>query len=149
MTRTSPLRRRESLTRLGVEKAIYTASEKISDLIFASAFPAGSTEGCIDIWELEGVVGAILTETVNELTAVDPVIGEEFSFEVKSRTNLVDEIVTHIIECIKDAFGASIEIDYPTPKIIFLRSLWGRSKGFIKKEFCLIIHEILSSLIKR
>ncbi|MEM4658764.1 MAG: hypothetical protein QXX77_10140 [Candidatus Methanosuratincola sp.] len=149
MTRTSPLRRRESLTRLGVDKAIYSASEKISDLIYASAFPAHSTEGYIDLWELESVVSAILTETVNELTTVDPAAGEEFSFEVKNHPSLIDDIVTLVLECVKDAFGSSIEIEYPTPRIIFLKSLWGRSKSFIKREFRLTIYEILVGLIKK
>lgn len=149
MTRASPLRRRESLTRLGVDKAIYSASEKISDLIYASAFPAHSTEGYIDLWELESVVSAILTETINELTMVDPAIGEEFSFEVKNRPSLIDDMVTLILECVKDAFGSSIEIEYPTPRIIFLKSLWVRSKSFIRKEFRLTIYELLSGLVKK
>lgn len=149
LTRTSPLRRRESLTRLEVDKAIFSASEKISDLIYASAFPAHSMEGYIDLWELESVVGTILTETVNELTTLDPAAGEEFSFEVKNRPSLIDDMVTLILECVKDAFGSSIEIEYPTPRIIFLKSLWSRSKSFFRREFRLTIYEMLTGLIRK
>ena len=149
MTRTSPLRRRESLTRLGVDKAIYSASEKISDLIYSSAFPANSTEGYIDLWELESAVSVIFTETINELTTVDPVKGEEFSFGVKNRPSLIDDIVTLVLDCVKDALGSSINIEYPTPRIIFLRSLWNRPKSFLRKEFRLTIYEVLSGLIKK
>ncbi|MCX8181762.1 MAG: hypothetical protein N3D12_01460 [Candidatus Methanomethyliaceae archaeon] len=149
MTRTSPLRRRESLTRIGVDKAIYAASEKISDLIYSSAFPTHSMEGYIDLWELESAVSAILTETVNELTTLDPATGEEFLFEAKNRPSLIDDMVTLILDCVKDAFGSSIEIEYPTPRIIFLKSLWSKSKSFIKREFRLTIYEMLIRLIKK
>lgn len=150
MTKTSPLRRRESLTRLGVDKAIFTASEKISDLIHSSAFPENSTDGYIDLWELEGVVSTILTDTINELTNIDPATGEEFAFQIRNRPSLLDDIVSLVLDCIKDAFGSSIDIDYPTPRIISLRLFSSRSKmNFIKREFRITIYEVLVGLVRR
>lgn len=150
MTKTSPLRRRESLTRLGVDKAIYSASEKISQLLYSSAFPQYSREGYIDLWELESIVSAILTEAINEITAVDPATGEAFSFEIKNRSSLIDDMVTLILECIRDAFGSSVEIDYPTPRIISVRPVFNICKrDFIQKEFKITIYEVLARLLRK
>ncbi|MGQ9759222.1 MAG: hypothetical protein ACUVQ5_01420 [Candidatus Methanomethylicaceae archaeon] len=150
MTKTSPLRRRESMTRFEVDKALFTASEKISSLFYSSAFPKHSIEGQIDLWDLESTVSAILTEAVNEITSVDPVSGDKLSFEIKNRSTLVDDIVMLLLEHVKDAFGPSIEIYYPAPRIISIKpTALIRKKEFIQKEFEITIYETLIGLLRR
>jgi hypothetical protein len=143
------LNKRGMLSRLEVERAIYTASERISSSIIALSLPESATVGTIDLWELENIIMQILTEAINSVIDVDPILGEDLSFEIRRRrSSLIDDMVSLFLECIRDAFGNSVEIDYPTPRTIAVRLSRSVSKrDFIQKEFKSTIYEMLRYLI--
>lgn len=149
MPKTPFLSRRGKLSRLEVERAIYTASERISSSIIASALPESAPAGTLDLWELENIIMQILTEAVNSVMEVDPILGEDLSFEIRRRrSTLIDDMVSLFLECIRDAFGSSVEIDYPTPRTISVRlSKAVGKRDFIQKEFKSTIYEMLRYLI--
>jgi len=149
LPKTPFLSRRGTLSRLEVEKAIYTASERVSSTIISSALPESAPVGTLDLWELENVITQILTEAVNSVMEVDPVLGEDLSFEIRRRRSaLMDDMVSLFLECVRDAFGPSVEIDYITPRIISVRlSKAVSNKDFIQKEFKSTIYEMLRYLI--
>jgi len=149
LPKTPFLSRRGTLSRLEVEKAIYTASERIASTIISSALPESAPAGTLDLWELENVITQILTEAVNSVMEVDPILGEDLSFEIRRRrSTLMDDMVSLFLECVRDAFGQSVEIDYTTPRIISVRlSKAVSNKDFIQKEFKSTIYEMLRYLI--
>jgi hypothetical protein len=149
LPKTPFLSRRGKLSRLEVERAIYTASERISSSIIASALPEFAPAGTLDLWELENIIMQILTEAVNSVMEVDPILGEDLSFEIRRRRSaLIDDMVSLFLECVRDAFGSSVEIDYPTPRTISVRlSKAVGKRDFIQKEFKSTIYEMLRYLI--
>lgn len=149
MPKTPFLSRRGMLSRLEVERAIYTASERISSSIIALSLPESAPAGTIDLWELENIIIQILTEAVNSVMEVDPILGEDLSFEIRRRrSSLIDDMVSLFLECVRDAFGSSVEIDYPTPRTISVRLSRAVSKrDFIQKEFKSTIYEMLRYLV--
>jgi hypothetical protein len=149
LPKTPFLSKRGALSRLEVEKAIYSASERISSTMISSALPESAPSGTIDLWELENIVTQILTDAVNSVMEVDPILGEDLLFEIRRRrSTLIDDIVSLFLECLRDAFGHSVEIDYTTPRIILVRlSKAVSKKDFIQKEFKSTIYEMLRYLI--
>jgi hypothetical protein len=141
--------RRETMTRLEVEKALFTASEMITSTMFTSAFPDHTNEGSLDLWELEYKITQVLTDTANSIAEVAPTIANDLSFEVKRRrAMLIDDMVNLFIECIRDAFGPLIQVEYATPRVITVSasSEIGK-KDFIQKEFKSTTYDVLRNLI--
>jgi hypothetical protein len=141
--------RKEAVSKLELEKVLYDASESISSKILSSAIPDSKSHGKIDLWELENLLTPILNSVVNGVSSIDYSLAESLSFEIKRRkSSLLDDIVSFLLESLKDAFRDSIEIDYPTPRIIHLRF---RKKientAFLKKEFSIKVYDILRHLV--
>jgi hypothetical protein len=113
--------------------------------------PDYSTDGVIDLWEIETKFSQILTETVDSISEVAPVLGSEFSSGVKKRQSiLIGDIVNSFIECIGDAFGPAIEIERTTPRVISVRlSKEVKKKDFIEKEFKSTAYDALRYLLER
>ena len=141
--------KKEALTRLELEKILYSASEKVSSTILSSAMPEFERRGTIDLWELDNALGSVLNATVKSVGSIDPSLAEGLSFEIKRRkSTLLDDLVSLLLESLKDAYRESIEIDYPTPRIIHIRFMKGAEKtSFIRKEFGSKVYEILRHLI--
>jgi len=119
--------------------------------ILSSAMPDCSTDGVIDLWEIETKFSQILNETVNSVSEVAPMLGGELSSRVKKRQSiLVDELVNSFIACIGDAFGHEIEIERTTPRVISVRfSGEVKKKDFIEKEFKSTVYDALRYLLGR
>ena len=141
--------KREAISRLEVEKALYAASEMISYAVVSSALPDDSNIGSIDLWELENKITQILTDTVNCINDVAPSMGEDLAFEIKRRrSSLVDEMVNLFLGCIKDAFGSMVEVEHTAPRGITVRlSKKVRNKDFINKEFKYTIYDVMRYLL--
>ncbi len=145
MTRIRSLRK-GSFTKLEVEKAIYEACERISSLFYSSIFK--NNEGIIDIWEMELKINSIILEAIEKISFIDPAIAEILSLETKRRYGFIREIVSSIMECLKDAFGSSIIIRDSSPRMIYLKHYLIGNKEFIQKEFKHVIYDIIMGLIK-
>lgn len=145
MTRIRSLRK-GSFTKLEVEKAIYEACERISNLFYSSIFK--NDEGIIDIWDIELKINSIILEAIEKISFVDPAIAEVLSLETKRRYGFTKEIVSSIMECLKDAFGSSIIIRDTSPRMIYLKHYLVGNKGFIQKEFKHVIYDVILGLIK-
>jgi diacylglycerol kinase len=143
--------RREIFTLLEVEKTLFTAAELMTSTILSSAMPDYSTDGVIDLWEIETKFSQILTETINSVTEVAPLLGGELSSGVKKRQSiLISGLVNSFIECVVDAFGSTIEIERTTPRIISVRlSREVKKKDFIEKEFKSTAYDALRYLLGR
>jgi hypothetical protein len=141
--------RRETMTRLEVEKALFTASEMITSTMFTSAFPEHTNEGSLDLWELEYKITQVLTNTSNSIAEVAPAMANDLSFEVKRRrAMLIDDMVNLFIECLRDAFGPLIHVEYATPRVITIStSVEVGKKDFIQKEFKSTMYDVLRNLI--
>lgn len=113
--------------------------------------PEYSAEGAINLWEIETKFNQILTETVNSVSEVAPVLGRELSSGVmKRRSIIIGDIVNSFIECIGDAFGPAIEIEHTTPRVISVRlSRDVKKKDFIEKEFKSTAYDVLRYLLGR
>lgn len=150
MTKIPHLRRRESITKLEVEMAIFEACERISSYVFSRAFPKSSCEGVIDLWELEITIDSILADIVDRISFIDPTTAEVLSCEIKGKTHLINKIMPLIIESIKDAFGQYIIISNLNPRTIYLRlSPLIKNKSFIQKDLKAIIYETIISAINK
>jgi len=141
--------RRETITRLEVEKALFTASEMIASMMYSSAFPAHTNEGSLDLWELEYKITQVLTDTANSIAGVAPAMANDLTFEVKRRRAiLIDDMVNLFIECMRDAFGHMVQVEYTTPRVITISvSPEVGKKDFIQKEFKSIMYDVLRNLI--
>ncbi len=141
--------KKEALTRIELEKILYSTAEKVSSAILSNALPEFECDGTIDLLELENTLMPILSSAVVSISSIDPNLADALSFEIKRRKSaLIDDIVSLLLESLKDAFRNSIEIDYPTPRIIHLRFIKGAEKTFfIRKEFGSRVYEILRHLI--
>jgi hypothetical protein len=119
--------------------------------MLSSAMPDYSTDGVIDLWEIERKFNQILAETVDSVSEVAPVLGSELSSGVKKRRSiLIGDIVNSFIECIGDAFGPAIEIERTTPRVISVRlSREVKKKDFIEKEFKSTAYDALRYLLGR
>jgi hypothetical protein len=151
MTTAQSSDRRETFTHVEVEEALFTAAELMTSTILSTAMPDYSTDGVIDLWEIETKFSQILTETVDSVSEVAPVLGSEFSSGVKKRQSiLIGDIVNSFIECISDAFGPTIEIERTTPRVISVRlSKEVKKKDFIEKEFKSTAYDALRYLLGR
>ncbi len=149
MSNTQSNGRRETITRLEVEKALFTASEMIASMMYTSAFPNHTSEGSLDLWELEYKITQVLTDTANSIAEVAPTMANGLSFEVKRRRAiLIDDMVNLFIECIRDAFGSLVQVEYTTPRVITIGiSPEVGKKDFIQKEFKSIMYDVLRNLI--
>lgn len=149
MSNTQSNSRRETITRLEVEKALFTACEMITSTMFTSAFPEHTREGSLDLWELELKITQVLTDTANSIADVAPAMANDLSFEVKRRrAMLIDDMVNLFIECIRDAFGHLVQVEYTTPRVITIStSPEVGKKDFIQKEFKSTIYDVLRNLI--
>lgn len=145
MTRIRSLRK-GSFTKLEVEKAIYEACERISNLFYSSIFK--NDEGIIDIWDIELKINSIILEAIEKISFVDPAIAEVLSLETKRRYGFTKEILSSVMECLKDAFGSSIIIRDTSPRMIYLKHYLLGNKGFIQKEFKHAIYDVILGLIK-
>ncbi|RZN57197.1 MAG: hypothetical protein DSO09_00555 [Candidatus Methanomethylicota archaeon] len=145
MTRIRSLRK-GSFTKLEVEKAIYEACERISNLFYSSIFK--NDEGIIDIWDIELKINSIILEAIEKISFVDPAIAEVLSLETKRRYGFTKEILSSVMECLKDAFGSSIIIRDTSPRMIYLKHYLVGNKGFIQKEFKHAIYDVILGLIK-
>jgi len=141
--------RREMMSRLEVEKALFTASEMITSTMFTSAFPDHTREGSLDLWELEFKITQVLIDTANNIAEVAPAMANGLSFEVKRRrATLIDDMVNLFIECIRDAFGSLVQVEYATPRVIAISaSAEVGKKDFIQKEFKSTMYDVLRNLI--
>jgi hypothetical protein len=138
--------RKGSFTKLEVEKAIYEACERISNLFYSSIFK--NDEGIIDIWDIELKINSIILEAIEKISFVDPAIAEVLSLETKRRYGFTKEILSSVMECLKDAFGSSIIIRDTSPRMIYLKHYLLGNKGFIQKEFKHAIYDVILGLIK-
>jgi hypothetical protein len=138
--------RKGSFTKLEVEKAIYEACERISNLFYSSIFK--NDEGIIDIWDIELKIKSIILEAIEKISFVDPAIAEVLSLETKRRYGFTKEILSSVMECLKDAFGSSIIIRDTSPRMIYLKHYLVGNKGFIQKEFKHAIYDVILGLIK-
>jgi hypothetical protein len=138
--------RKGSFTKLEVEKAIYEACERISNLFYSSIFK--NDEGIIDIWDIELKINSIILEAIEKISFVDPAIAEVLSLETKRRYGFTKEILSSVMECLKDAFGSSIIIRDTSPRMIYLKHYLVGNKGFIQKEFKHAIYDVILGLIK-
>jgi len=139
--------KRESVYRLEVEKALYSAAEVISSTIVTAALPNDAV-GCLDLWELENKITRSLTEAVNSINEVAPALGEDLSFEIKRRRSfLVNDLVNLFVECLKDAYGQSVEVDRRSARRILIKLSNARNKDFIKKEFKSTVYDVLRYLL--
>ncbi|MCQ5340835.1 MAG: hypothetical protein NO483_03910 [Candidatus Methanomethylicia archaeon] len=145
MTRIRSLRK-GSFTKLEVEKAIYEACERISNLFYSSIFK--NDEGIIDIWDIELKINSIILEAIEKISFVDPAIAEVLSLETKRRYGFTKEILSSVMGCLKDAFGSSIIIRDASPRMIYLKHYLVGNKGFIQKEFKHAIYDVILGLIK-
>jgi hypothetical protein len=141
--------RRETITRLEVEKALYTASEMISSMMYASAFPTHTSEGSLDLWELEYKITQVLTDTANSIAEAAPAMANDLTFEVKRRRAiLINDMVNLFIECMRDAFGSQFRVEYTTPRVITVSvSPEIGKKDFIQRELKSIMYDVLRNLI--
>jgi hypothetical protein len=91
----------------------------------------------------------ILSETVNTILEVAPVLGSNLSYELKCRRSvLIGDVVKDFLECISDAFGEELEIERTTPRLTSIRlSKELKKKDFIEKEFKSTIYDVLRNLI--
>jgi hypothetical protein len=137
------------MSRLEVEKALFTASEMITSTMFTSAFPDHTREGSLDLWELEFKITQVLIDTANNIAEVAPAMANGLSFEVKRRrATLIDDMVNLFIECIRDAFGSLVQVEYATPRVIAISaSAEVGKKDFIQKEFKSTMYDVLRNLI--
>ena len=80
---------------------------------------------------------------------IDPSMAEGLSFELKRRkSSLTDDMVSMLLESLKDAYRDSIYIDYPTPRIIHIRfKKTVDNTAFIKKEFGAKLYEAMRHLV--
>ena len=149
MSNTQSNGRREMMSRLEVEKALFTASEMITSTMFTSAFPDHTREGSLDLWELEFKITQVLIDTANNIAEVAPAMANGLSFEVKRRrATLIDDMVNLFIECIRDAFGSLVQVEYATPRVIAISaSAEVGKKDFIQKEFKSTMYDVLRNLI--
>jgi hypothetical protein len=141
--------RRETITRLEVEKALFTASEMIASMMYTSAFPTHTNDGSLDLWELEYKITQVLTDTANSIAEAAPAMANDLTFEVKRRRAiLIDDMVNLFIECMRDAFGPLVQVEYTTPRVIIISvSPEVGKKDFIQKEFKSIMYDVLRNLI--
>jgi len=141
--------RRETITRLEVEKALFTASEMIASMMYSSAFPDHAGEGSLDLWELEYKITQVLTDTANNIAETAPAMANDLTFEVKRRRAiLINDMVNLFLECMRDAFGHLVLVEYTTPRVITIRvSPEIGKKDFIQKEFKSIMYDVLRNLI--
>jgi hypothetical protein len=138
--------RKGSFTKLEVEKAIFEACERISSLLYSNIFK--NDEGIIDLWDRELKINSIILDTIEKISFVDPALAEVLSLETKRRYGFTKEIISSIMECLKDAFGSSIIIRDTSPRMIYLKHYLIGNKEFIQKEFKFIIYDIIIGLIK-
>jgi len=150
LTKYSHLKRRESITKLEVEIAIFEACERISSYIFSRAFPKNSYEGVIDLWELEITIDSILADIIDRISLVDPATAEILSYEIRGKTHLINKIIPLITESIKDAFGQYVIISNLNPRTIYVRlSPIIKNKNFIQKDLKAIIYETIINTINK
>lgn len=150
MTKIPHLRRRESITKIEVEMAIFEACERISSYIFSRAFPKNSCEGIIDLWELEITVDSVLADAIDRISLIDPTTAEVLSYEIKGKGHLINKIVPLIVEAIKDAFGQHVIVSNLNPRTIYFKlSPMVKNKNFIQKDLKAIIYETMVNAINK
>jgi hypothetical protein len=141
--------KREAVSRLEVEKALYLASDAVASAIINSLLPCDSNIGTLDLWELENRITQILAKTVDSISEVAPSMGEDLSFEIKRRRSmLVDDLINLFTECLKDAFGPSVKIEHSSARKVSVRlSSKIARKDFIQKDFRATIYDVLRYLL--
>ena len=141
--------KREAVSRLEVEKALYSASDVLASVIIDSLLPNDSNSRTLDLLELESRITQILAKTVDSISEVAPSMSEDLSFEIKRRRSmLVDDLINLFTECLKDAFGPSVKIEHHSPRKISVR-ISGKftKKDFILKDFRATIYDVLRYLL--
>ena len=130
---------------------MFTASELMTSTLLSAAMPDCITEGVIDLWEIETKFNQILAETVNTISEVAPVLGNNLSYGLKCRRSvLIGDVVRDFLECISDAFGEELEIERTTPRLTSIRLSNGvKKKDFIEKEFKSTVYDELKQLLTR
>lgn len=150
MSRTPSNRRRNSLVKIEIDKILYSTSELISSQVLSIAVPANGSKGVIEMWELENRLTPTFNSAINSIRDVSAVKAEDLSFELTRRGSaIVDDLISLLLECLRDAFRASVDIDYPIPRtihVIFKSKVDNTS--FIKKEYTSKVYEVLKHLLR-
>lgn len=141
--------RREALSGLELEKALFDASERVSSQMTSGLAPERGANLNIDLWELENLLLPILNAAVNEIRIFDESKAEDFSFELKRRRNsLPHDLVNMLIECFRDAYRDDVEIEYSSTKVVSIRFLKNVGNlSAVKKEFGNRVYELLRHLL--
>ncbi|MDI9643931.1 MAG: hypothetical protein QFX35_01780 [Candidatus Verstraetearchaeota archaeon] len=141
--------RKEALSGLELEKALFDASERVAKQMFSGLLPERGLDLSIDLWELENLLLPILNAVVNEIRIFDESKAEDFSFELKRRRNSIPhDLVNMLIECFKDAYRDGVEVEYSSAKLVSIRFLKGVGNlSAVKKEFSNRVYELFRHLL--
>lgn len=141
--------RREALSGIELEKILYEASERLSSQMLSGISNERGTSITIDLWELENLLLPALNATVNEIRIFDESRAEDFSFELKRRRNtLAHDLVNLLVDCIKDAYRDSVEVNYFDNRLISIKfNKRAENLAAVRKEFGCRIYEVLMHLL--
>ncbi len=138
------------MTRIEIDKILYSTSELVASQILSVAIPAKGSKGLIEMWELENRLTPKFNSAINSIRDVSATKAEDFSFELTRRGNaIVDDLISLLLESLRDAFRTNIDIDYPTPRTIHI-SFKNKveNPSFIKKEYASKVYDFLKHLVR-
>jgi len=141
--------RRNSLVRIEVDKILYSASESVASQILSAAMPANGNKGSLELWEIENRLTPIFNSAINLISEINPNVGDVLSFELKRRSRtLTDDLISLLLESLRDAFRDGVDVDYPTPRTIHLAFRNSVDNvAFIRKEYSAKVYEVLRHLV--
>ncbi len=132
-----------------IDKILYSTSESVASQILSAAIPANGNKGSIEMWELENRLTPIFNSAINRIREVNANVGEVLSFELKRRSGtLMDDLISLLLESLRDAFRSGLDVDYPTPRTIHLTFEKNvENAAFIRKEYAMKVYDVLRHLV--
>jgi hypothetical protein len=111
--------------------------------------PANGNKGSLELWEIENRLTPIFNSAINLISEINPNVGDVLSFELKRRSRtLTDDLISLLLESLRDAFRDGVDVDYPTPRTIHLAFRNSVDNvAFIRKEYSAKVYEVLRHLV--